>query len=163
MTKDTIKILEASAVESFYRLLNKILWGRKYPRDYGTGELLHMAEIEVIDQVANVSEVTMSRLAEELGISKAAISPVVNKLESKGYLIKTASKLHGNIRYLSLTAKGKIASRGVRAYRRRLYKYLKGVKKTEFEVLIKLLRQMEGFVDDLNEELRAELKIERMR
>ncbi|HEY3700308.1 MAG TPA: MarR family transcriptional regulator [Spongiibacteraceae bacterium] len=161
MRKDTIETLEGEANVAFSRLLNKILWGRKYPRDYGTGERLFMAEIEVLDRVASNDEVTMTQLADQLGVSKAAVSPTVNKLETKGYLAKTVSSNHGNIRHLSLTAKGKIASRGIRRYQQRLHRYLKGVNKTELEAHIKLLGRMESFIDNLHDELRTELNIER--
>jgi len=161
--KDSLEMLAEKANEAFSRLFNKISWGRKYPRDYGTGELLHMAEIEVLDRIANGDDVTMTHLAEQLGVSKAAISPVVNKLEAKGYLAKTVSPHHSNVRYLSLTAKGKIASRGVKRYQQRLHRYLHGVSKSELEAYIKLLGRMEEFVDGLHDELRTEFNIERSR
>jgi hypothetical protein len=47
MPKDTLEMLEDKADIAFSRLRNKILWGRKYPRDYGTGERLFMARIRV--------------------------------------------------------------------------------------------------------------------
>jgi len=36
-TKETLQLLEDQANATFTRVLNKIFWGRKYPRDYGTG------------------------------------------------------------------------------------------------------------------------------
>lgn len=161
MAKETLHVLENKANTVFGRLLNKILWGRKYPRDYGTGERLHMAEIEIIDRVAQGEETTMTLLAEQLGVSKAAISPLVNKLEKKGYLHKTTAAHHSNIKHLSLTPKGVIASRGVRRYQERLHNCLKGVSKAELEAHIKLLARMESFIDDLHVELLEELGSER--
>lgn len=161
MPQPTLQALETEANATFARLLNKILWGRKYPRDYGTGEKLHMAEIEIIDRIAQSEEVTMTLLAEQLGVSKAAISPLVNKLESKGYLGKTTAPHHSNIKHLALTAKGKTASRGVRKYQQRLHDCMKGVSKAELEAHIKLLSRMEDFIDDLHGELRGQLAGER--
>jgi DNA-binding MarR family transcriptional regulator len=159
--KPTLQLLEDQANATFARVLNKIFWGRKYPRDYGTGERLHMAEIEIIDRVAQSDEINVTLLAEQLGVSKAAISPLVSKLEKKGYLHKTTAAHHSNIKHLSLTPKGKIASRGIRRYQDRLHRCLNGVSKAELEAHIKLLGRMEAFIDNLHDELREELNIDR--
>ena len=122
-TRD-FKQLEDEATSVFFRLLNKMLWGRKYPRDYGTGELLSMPEGEILEQIGDREKATVTLLADELGVSKAAVSTMTSRLASKGYLRKTSGKNNNKIKYLSLTAKGERARQGVKSYRTRLYAYL---------------------------------------
>jgi DNA-binding MarR family transcriptional regulator len=161
MPRETIETLEDEASAAFFRLLNKILWGRKYPRDYGSGELLHMAEAEILDRVGGIQEPTTTLLADELGVSKAAISTLVNKLEDKGYLRKTTSTLHSNIKHLSLTKKGEKSRAGFRAYRDQLHNFLDGVSKAELRGHINVLLRMESFIDVLHDQLKEDLDLKR--
>lgn len=161
MPRETIQLLEEEASAAFFRLLNKILWGRKYPRDYGSGELLHMAEAEILDRVGSAERATTTLLAEQLGVSKPAVSSLVNKLEAKGYLCKTTSAAHSNIKYLSLTRKGAKSRDGFRAYRDQLHGYLDGISKTELRGHINVLMRMESFIDDHHEQLKRDLNLKR--
>ncbi|MDB6061703.1 MAG: hypothetical protein JWM78_1806 [Verrucomicrobiaceae bacterium] len=161
MSREPIESLEDEASAAFFRLLNKILWGRKYPRDYGSGELLHMAEAEILDRVGSCEKITTTLLAEQLGVSKAAISTLVNKLETKRYLSKTTSALHRNIKYLSLTKKGVTSRDGFRAYREQLHGYLDGISKAELRGHINVLLRMENFIDVLHDQLKEDLDLKR--
>ncbi len=161
MSRETIESLEGEASETFFRLLNKILWGRKYPRDYGDGELLYMAEAEILDRVGSDENATTTLLAEQLGVSKPAVSTLVNKLESKGYLRKTTSTAHSNTKYLSLTKKGVVARNGFRSYRAQLHNYLGGISKAEWRSHINVLLRMESFIDDLHDQLKIDLNLKR--
>lgn len=154
MTKRTKSSLEALANSTLSRLINKIVWGRKYPRDYGTGEPLFATEIEVVNQVALQDGITMTQLAEQLGVSKPAVSQVVNKLERKGYLLRKPSALHGSIRHISATPKGVIASRGLQRYQTQLHGHIAGITMVELTAYIKVLDRLEDFVDDLNDQTR---------
>ena len=161
MPRETIQSLEDEASDAFFRLLNKILWGRKYPRDYGSGEPLYMAEAEILDRVGSEDSATTTALAEQLGVSKAAVSTLVNKLEAQGYLRKTTSAAHSNIKHLSLTKKGDKSRDGFRAYRKQLHGYLDGIGKSELRGHINVLLRMESFVDDLHEQLKEDLNLKR--
>lgn len=145
--------LEEEASDTFFRLLNKIAWGRRYPRDYGTGELLFMGEAEVLDRVGSFEHTTVTRLADLLGVSKPAVSTMTRKLEKKGYLRKTAAP-DGKTRLLTLTPTGATARQGFRAYRDQLHHYLAGVGDDALGSHIEVMRRMERFIDDLHAPLK---------
>lgn len=163
MPKRSTEALEASANAVLSRLLNKIAWGRKHPRDYGTGELLYITEAEVIRLVDLREGITMTQIAEQLGVSKPVISQVVTKLEQKGYLQRSVSEKHSNIRPVSLTDKGRTASQGFRYHQDRLHEHIKGVSPEELEAYIKVLSRLEDYIDDIHDELQQVLKLRRMR
>ena len=154
MPNDRVEHLKMEATEQLLRLTNKMMWGRKHPRDYGTGELLYMSEVEVITEVARNPEINLTELSQLLGVTKATLSPIVNRLEKKGYLSKKQSPNNSKIRLLSLKDKGLKAIQGMEAYASKFGEYMDDVTETELKSYIRLLGKMEMFVDDVDQEFR---------
>ncbi len=155
MTGDPIEQLKLEANEQLLRLTNKMLWGRKHPRDYGTGELLYMSEIEVINEVGQYPDINLTELSSVLGVTKATLSPIVNKLEQRGYLSKRQAPNNSKVRLLSLKAKGGKARKGMAAYAMKFNEYMGDVTERELKIYIRLLNKMEMFVDEVDRELRS--------
>ena len=154
MPSDRIEQLKLEANEQLLRLTNKMLWGRKHPRDYGTGELLYMSEVEVITEVGQHPEINLTELSAKLGVTKATLSPIVNRLEKKGYLSKRQAPNNSKVRLLLLKDKGHRAIKGMKAYAMKFSEYMDDVTETELKTYIRLLNKMEMFVDDVDQELR---------
>ena len=93
------------------RLINRYNNFDKKARSYGTEELLYPSEIHVIDAIGMQSEMTTTKLAKTLGITKGGISQITAKLIKKG-LIKKSKGSGLNEIFLSLTDKGKTAYEG---------------------------------------------------
>lgn len=146
--------LKLEAIERMFRVTNKMLLGRKHPRDYGTGELLYMSEIEIIREVGINDGTTLSELSGVLGVSKATLSPIINKLEAKSYLSKKTSPQNGKIKMLSLTKKGLNVIDGMDRYGGKFNNYMKGVSKTEVSHYINFLNRLEQFLDDVDKDIR---------
>ena len=70
------------------------------------GETLYPSEIHVIAAVGNDLANRVTILSQKFGITKGAVSQVVNKLSNKGYLKKESL---GKEIILSLTPKGQLA------------------------------------------------------
>ena len=153
MPTDRIEHLKLTAVEQLLRLTNKMMWGRKHPRDYGTGELLYMSEIEVIYELGHHPESNLTELSVTLGVTKATLSPIVNKLEKKGYLSKRQAPNNSKVRLLLLKEKGHKARQGMAAYAMRLNKYMDDVTESELKSYVRLLNKMEMFVDDVDQDI----------
>lgn len=154
MSQDQLEHLKFEATEQLLRLTNKMMWGRKRPRDYGTGELLYMSEIEVINEVGEHPEINLTELSDILGVTKATLSPIVNKLEGKGYLAKQQSPENSKVKHLVLQAKGLKAREGMATYAMKFNEYMDDVTESELKTYIRLLGKMEMFVDDVDQELR---------
>ena len=93
------------------RLINRYNDFDKKARKYGTEELLFPSEIHVIDAIGVQSDMTTTKLAKTLGITKGGISQITAKLIKKG-LIKKSKGSGVNEIILTLTDKGITAYEG---------------------------------------------------
>lgn len=85
---------------------------RKKPKDYGSGVLLYHAEVQLLDTIARYPEENVSALSERLGITKGAITQLVEKLRQKE-LIETVRRVENKKeKYFNLTVKGQRSIQG---------------------------------------------------
>lgn len=77
--------------------------------DVGNREKLYPSEIHVIVAIGNNQGNNVTELSKRFGITKGAVSQVVNKLSGKGFLQKRRNKRYGKEIILSLTEKGQTA------------------------------------------------------
>ena len=55
---------------------------------FGTGKLMHTKEIHTIQAIGRYSGINVTRLAEQMGVTKGAVSQTINKLTKKGLVRK---------------------------------------------------------------------------
>jgi DNA-binding MarR family transcriptional regulator len=111
-----------SLVDLFLKILHLYsVIGRK-PKDYGTGDLLYLTEIHTITVVARNREINMTRLAEEMGVTKGAISQTIRKLVSKNYILKSNS-INRKEFNLTLSEKGNIVLKGQESVKREIFEF----------------------------------------
>lgn len=80
--------------------------------DFGTGHRLYPAEIHTVEAISDSPEITITRLAERMGVSKATISERINKLCDKGLVTKGSKASDAKAVPLYLTESGKAAYKG---------------------------------------------------
>lgn len=81
------------------------------PRTYGTDDMLYMAEVHLIRDIANYDGVTITQLASINQKSKSAMSQLIDKLLQKG-LVKKEKHPDGNRQVaIYLTEKGDIINK----------------------------------------------------
>ncbi|MFO8102502.1 MAG: MarR family winged helix-turn-helix transcriptional regulator [Dehalococcoidia bacterium] len=132
----------------FQRLINKIARLSQTPSEFGTGERLPLAEIQVIHTVSNAPDITVTELSGQLGLTKGTVSPIVNRLVERGYLTKTRSKQDGRKVKLNLTDKGKTAAEGYEDYAREyVSQYASEISFGEWIIVNEILAKLEAFVD----------------
>ena len=95
--------------------------GRK-PKDYGTGDLLYIAEIHTITMVGKNREINMTQLAEMMGVTKGAISQTIRKLVSKNFIIKSNDINRKEIN-LKLSKKGLIVYKRQESFQKELFDF----------------------------------------
>jgi DNA-binding MarR family transcriptional regulator len=59
--------------------------------DFGTGVPLYRVEIHTIKTLGDNPGINMTGLAERMGVTKGAVSQTINKLASKGLVVKAAA------------------------------------------------------------------------
>jgi DNA-binding MarR family transcriptional regulator len=99
-------------VEQTLRLINKYNSLEKKLYNFGIDELLTPAEIHTIDCIGRNSGINVTNLAEKLGITKGAVSQMVNKLKKKDLVTKLKDSDNDKEVILLLSKKGKIAFDG---------------------------------------------------
>ncbi len=100
----------------------------KEPRDFGTGEFLNPSEIHTLAAVERRPRCNLTKLADELGISKAATSKFTSSLARKGYLVKhLPEKEQGRDVFFTLTVMGKKAVLGHKSFTRSAFRPLLSV------------------------------------
>lgn len=109
-------------VDLFLKILHLYsIIGRK-PKDYGTGDLLYIAEIHTLVMVGKNREINMTRLAETMGVTKGAISQTVRKLVHKNLIIKSNTTNKKEIS-LKLSVKGDIVFRTQESFQKELFEF----------------------------------------
>jgi len=72
------------------RIQNKIAAIEKSPRDFGSGDLLYRSEIHTLMAIGENPGANVTDLASHSGISKSAVSQMVNKLSHRNLVENTA-------------------------------------------------------------------------
>ncbi len=99
-------------IEKFTRMINKFNYIEKIPRDFGTGNLLYPSEIHLIETIGKTPGINVTELAKKHGISKAAISQKLKKLEKKDLIERFKDNENEKAVLLKLKIKGEIAFKG---------------------------------------------------
>jgi DNA-binding MarR family transcriptional regulator len=75
-------------------------------KDFGTGTVLHRAEIQTLQAIGRRPGMNLIQLAEMMGVTKGASSQMTSKLVRKGLVRKAASAQSGREIILHLTETG---------------------------------------------------------
>lgn len=97
-----------------HKLVNKHKTLDRTPRDFGIEERLLGSEIHTIVAIGDSSMANVTEVATLLGVTKAAASQIIRKLNNKGYVRKLRDEDNKREILLALTEKGKQAYKGHR-------------------------------------------------
>ena len=132
----------------FRRIINKIVRMSQFPQDFGTGEVLPAAEIQIIHTIGVNPGITVTELSSQLGLTKGTVSPMVNRLVKRGYLGKSKSSEDGRKVQLRITEKGETAFRGYEEYAEEyVSKYAHEISYGEWIIVNETLAKLETFLD----------------
>jgi DNA-binding MarR family transcriptional regulator len=109
-------------IEQTMRLINKYNSLEKEKYDFGIDELMTPAEIHTIDCIGRNSGINVTSLAEKLGITKGAVSQMINKLKKRDLVSKLKDSENDKEVILLLSKKGKTAFHGHIKFHADIYK-----------------------------------------
>ena len=101
--------LSARILDILTQIVHKATIIDNQPVDLGDGYLLSAADIHLIDMTGRFPGDNISELAVRLGVTKGAVSQMVQKLEIRGYLNRTKEEGNRKNVCLQLTRRGKTA------------------------------------------------------
>ena len=137
------------------KLINRYNDIDKKARTYGTEELLFPSEIHVIDAIGLQSDMTTTKLAKSLGITKGGISQITAKLIKKDLITKSKGSGVNEI-FLTLTDKGKTAHDCHRRMHENLIKNLNGLldemNEPVKETILKIISMIDSELDAMEAE-----------
>jgi DNA-binding MarR family transcriptional regulator len=79
------------------------------PYEFGEGERLFRSELHALRAIGREEGRTVTELGSAFGITKGAVSQIISKLVTKGYLLKERNPDCGKELLLSLSDRGKAA------------------------------------------------------
>lgn len=79
------------------------------PRIFGDAGTLTPSEIHTVDAIGLAGAVRMGQLAERLGITKGAVTQLIDRLEGKELVLRTSHPVDSRAVLISLTKKGELA------------------------------------------------------
>lgn len=144
------KIL-AEIMEQFVRIVNKFNRFEKVPMDFGVEEMLYPSEIHTIEAIGKHYRINVTELAELMGITKGAVSQMVNKLVCKQFVKKMKVARSEKAVFLELTPKGKKAFEGHEKFHKKMVmdflKYAENISPKDFRKFKEIFTKIEHHLD----------------
>lgn len=107
-------------------------------------------EMHTIDEIGNTPNATPSDIAKALMVTLGTVTTSLNKLEKKGYIIRTRSNVDRRVVHLSLSQKGRLLFRLHQKFHMNMVeKITDGFDEQEFEVMSRGLKNLNQFLEDL--------------
>ncbi len=136
------------------RIIHKYNQFEKKPQVYCRDIILTQPEIHTIAIVGDNEGINITQLAKIRGITKGAVSQMVNKLVDKGLLEKRISPDSDAALCLYLTRKGKVARDGHRQMHENMGEMYKAmldqIPKSTLDEMRKFLEALDKALDDMN-------------
>ena len=95
--------------DMFHRIMNKMKRIEQKPRRFGTDFLLYPSEIHTIEAIGRNAGINVTALAALQGVTKGAVSQIVQKLVKKGMVVRMKDEMSDREVLLKLSDTGKIA------------------------------------------------------
>lgn len=141
-----------TVIHVFEKTMNKYIATEKKPLDYGVGCLLYRAEVHTIDAIGRHAQINITDLSDDLGVTKSAVSQMIDKLTKKGMVNKRVLSKSDTEVALDLTEKGKQVYAGHIAYHREFYhaidQALTTVPQKEIDVFCEIMKKLDFLLSD---------------
>ncbi len=139
-------------LRNFSRAMAKYSQIERKAFDFGIGMELYPAEIHMVMAVDMRDGAGVTELAEELGITKGAVSQLVTKLVKKGLLLKEPDPENGSRVVVMTTEIGHAASENHLAFHRDhdkiFLEYMATLDAASYATVSQLSEQMEKWMDN---------------
>jgi len=136
----------------FGSALNKYSLLDGHTSDFGVGVDLHPSEIHMVSRVDCRDGVGVTELAEDIGITKGAVSQMVTRLAGKGLLVKEPAPENRARVMIRTTDKGHTASENHLEFHRTHDKvfldYLAGLNDEEYAHVKEVAEQLNRWMDE---------------
>lgn len=143
--KDDRKLLEVAVTTAMLRVFDKVQRNRRLARDYGTGERLSMVEAEVCHLVAATDGISPSDLADQIGVSRSAVSQALGRMRARGLVTAEQPPDNAKMRVVTVTEAGAIVASGVNDLHRRMSEAVYAAEPDDLEAFLALFNRLDAF------------------
>jgi len=151
---------ELKAFEKIMDLLDQVMakMGAMHlsPHDFGTSVLLYRAEIHTIRAIGENTGINVTRLAEDMGVTKGAVSQTITKLVRKGLVRRTFAEYDAKEVHLELTEPGWIGFHNHQQFHMKMFdtvrEYFGDELETKIEMFITVMKDLNGILTKYEEE-----------
>jgi len=92
--------------ELVIRVMNKYSFLHNKQLEFGDGNTISFSEAQIIEEILRSKDSNMTTLAKELGVTKAAVTKTMKKLEAKGFIDRYKLSSNKKDIYMSVTDLG---------------------------------------------------------
>ena len=109
-----------------------------------------LKEMHTIDVIGTHPDTTPSAVAKELMLTLGTVTTSLNKLEKKGYIVRTRSSVDRRVVHLSHSKKGRLVYRLHRRFHKSMVmRITEGFNDEELKVMSKGLENLHAFLEEL--------------
>ncbi len=141
------KLIIHGKFQSIMALTQKL---EKAPKKFGTGQLLSHSEIHLIEIIGDNDDLSVTDIANALGITKGAVSQSLKRLEQKGFSFKETDPKNLSRSIVMLTAKGFTAFWAHRHWHETMdggfLNYMEELSKEEIDIIVNFMEKVEDFL-----------------
>ncbi|WP_432455731.1 MarR family winged helix-turn-helix transcriptional regulator [Agarivorans sp. QJM3NY_29] len=146
MNKESMLFLNGK-FQSLMKLAQQM---EKAPRKFGTDEILSNSEIHLIEIIGDHRDLSVTDIANALGITKGAVSQALKKLEKKGFTEKSPAPDNLSRAIVRLTSKGEIAFVAHKEWHEKMdggfANYIQELGQEDIKVISEFLERTEDFL-----------------
>lgn len=143
-------------LESFSRLTMKFFETMKQAKNFGTDSLLYASEIHTLEMIGKHPGITVTELADRLGISKSALPKIIHKLIRKDLVYRYQKTGNKKNVLLELTAKGRTAFQKHFEFHETfdigIMQKINALTPKEYAVLRDILQELEHYIDRVGQQ-----------
>ncbi len=157
MNEDRLTHFPRCLTEKFMSLVRRTAELESRPWHFGTAETLYRSEMFLLELIGDREGIGVTESAEQLGITKGAVSQTLKKLDAKGLVEKRPDPDNTLKACLYLTNKGKSAFYAHKHWHETMdggfRDYFRGLSQEQFEFLDEFLDQLDAFLDKWEQSL----------
>lgn len=148
----TKKVISSGAIaDGLTRIVDKWNKAESQPQDYGTGILLSLTEMRLLETIGEYRGSSVTELAKIHAVTKGATSQILKKLEAKDLVLKKVDPANSSRLLVDLTQEGEKAYRAHKEWHNKIdsdfKSYIDGLSSTNIEFLQEFLGNVEQFLN----------------
>ena len=138
-------------VTLFERVMNRYLASERKPYRYGE-RILYRSEIHTVDAIGRNRDINITGLAAEQGVTKGAVSQMIDRLVKKGLVVKTVLSRSDTEVALNLTEDGEKVFAMHQDQHREMFEYmnhtLSDISERDIQIFSDIMNRLNIYLED---------------